>query len=331
MASRTFSVETLVSEMTSRLLVVLSILISSAACATSSLNPSDERYLARLEAIRASTDVPDPSLESSFVEWMRGVEKEIGDKRTRRVLGFLFTAGLHTALEAQDEASWPDSCDSRGASFCPRSDWNKEMIFLLGITRLQEMVPIMAIWCEHPARGGKVVSARQSGGRGAAFCDVNGVPIAGIIHDNTPSFEKWWAIEPVASAAIDSSAVKAAFALQGFTSRANLALQREQREARRARDEARRAQDLQAQARLAMERMEYKRDNELPRIRQIGSRICRVDSGVRYIGFTEGVSPDNGRIQIRVSDAHADGYPGLRPGGFQSSIIWDDPMNWDIC
>lgn len=64
---------------------------------------------------------------------------------------------------------------------------------------------------------------------------------------------------------------------------------------------------------------------------KIGARICRIEGSIRYIGFTEAVSPDNGKIQIRVADAQLGGREGSRPGGFQPSIIWDNPDRWDLC
>lgn len=64
---------------------------------------------------------------------------------------------------------------------------------------------------------------------------------------------------------------------------------------------------------------------------QIGARICRTQDGVGYVGYTEAVSPDNGKIQIRVAEAMYGGHPGLRPGGFQPSIIWAHPDAWELC
>jgi len=65
--------------------------------------------------------------------------------------------------------------------------------------------------------------------------------------------------------------------------------------------------------------------------RKIGARICRIEGSIRYVGFTEGVSPDNGKIQIRVSDARYVGSERSSPSGFQPSIIWDGPDQWDLC
>lgn len=64
---------------------------------------------------------------------------------------------------------------------------------------------------------------------------------------------------------------------------------------------------------------------------KIGARICQDNGGVRYVGFTEGVSDDTGKIQIRIADAMVGGNPRMRPGGFQPSIIWDTPDAWELC
>lgn len=64
---------------------------------------------------------------------------------------------------------------------------------------------------------------------------------------------------------------------------------------------------------------------------KIGARICQENGGIRYVGFTEGVSADTGKIQIRIADAMVGGNPRMRPGGFQPSIIWDTPDDWELC
>ena len=70
---------------------------------------------------------------------------------------------------------------------------------------------------------------------------------------------------------------------------------------------------------------------ERPIKRQIGTRICRMDRGIQYIGFVEQVSPDNGKIQIRVADARYGDHSSVRPGGFAPSVIWANPDAWDLC
>ncbi len=62
----------------------------------------------------------------------------------------------------------------------------------------------------------------------------------------------------------------------------------------------------------------------------IGAQICKTAQGVTYTGFTENISPNNGKIQIRVAAARF-GNSGLAPGNFSPSIIWDSPENWELC
>ena len=64
---------------------------------------------------------------------------------------------------------------------------------------------------------------------------------------------------------------------------------------------------------------------------QIGARICQLQGGIKYVGFTEGVSPDNGKIQIRVSEARYADHPRAGPRDFQPSILWDNPDAWELC
>jgi len=76
---------------------------------------------------------------------------------------------------------------------------------------------------------------------------------------------------------------------------------------------------------------------DLPQIRKIGAQICKrgmVQVGygqmeVVSVGFVEGITDD--KVQIRVARAYFASTPSLSPGGFSPSIIWDYPMNWDLC
>ena len=72
------------------------------------------------------------------------------------------------------------------------------------------------------------------------------------------------------------------------------------------------------------------RRQDLPRMRKIGARICRQrGTGIVYVGYVEAITDD--KVQIRVADAFPAGHPGVRVGGFSPSIIWDSPMEWDLC
>lgn len=70
---------------------------------------------------------------------------------------------------------------------------------------------------------------------------------------------------------------------------------------------------------------------EEPAKRIIGATVCRIQNGMGYAGYTEQVSPDTGKIRIRVVRNF---YP--RDGKFLISIppeqnIWDEPANWYLC
>lgn len=72
------------------------------------------------------------------------------------------------------------------------------------------------------------------------------------------------------------------------------------------------------------------RRRNLPKVRKIGARICREHgAGIVYVGYVEAMTDD--KVQIRVADAMLKGSPGVRPGGFAPSIIWDSPLEWDLC
>ena len=87
---------------------------------------------------------------------------------------------------------------------------------------------------------------------------------------------------------------------------------------------------LQEEARLQVE-AERKR----PQISQIGASICKIEKGIAYGGYTEGRSPDNGKIQVRITEARYVQPNGrvspLRIDGYQAQIVWDSPDNWQVC
>ncbi len=64
-----------------------------------------------------------------------------------------------------------------------------------------------------------------------------------------------------------------------------------------------------------------------PLKRRIGTKLCKTETDRTFIGFTEGVSPDMDRIQIRVVAANSRGLP-LE---FREQVIWDAPANWRLC
>jgi hypothetical protein len=72
------------------------------------------------------------------------------------------------------------------------------------------------------------------------------------------------------------------------------------------------------------------RKRNLPLVRKIGARICQErNQGIIYIGYVEAIAEE--KVQIRVADAQLKGNPAMRPGGFSPTIIWESPMQWDLC
>jgi len=90
------------------------------------------------------------------------------------------------------------------------------------------------------------------------------------------------------------------------------------------------AETIRNQIRIENERTK-ERDAVL--MKNIGTRICQNDRSSRidltYIGFVERV--EDSKIQIRIVQAQIGKMPGMQPGGFQPSIIWDYPDNWYVC
>lgn len=76
---------------------------------------------------------------------------------------------------------------------------------------------------------------------------------------------------------------------------------------------------LEAERRAAM----------LPRMRERGTRVCRVEGGNTVVGFVEDSTET--KLQIRVVSAYRTGVPSLQLGGFQPHITWDAPVRWELC
>lgn len=65
-------------------------------------------------------------------------------------------------------------------------------------------------------------------------------------------------------------------------------------------------------------------------IRKIGARVCQDrGNGITNVGYVEKVTEE--KVQIRIADAHYNGDSNIHPSGFSPSIIWDSPMQWDLC
>ena len=69
----------------------------------------------------------------------------------------------------------------------------------------------------------------------------------------------------------------------------------------------------------------------VPLKRQIGARLCKTVGEWQFVGFTEAVSPDTGKVQIRLVDQLHVGAPSLRAGEFREQTLWDHPDLWTLC
>ncbi|MDO8990073.1 MAG: hypothetical protein Q7U91_10620 [Sideroxyarcus sp.] len=83
----------------------------------------------------------------------------------------------------------------------------------------------------------------------------------------------------------------------------------------------------QAQAARAAQ-LERRRQN-LPLIRKVGARICQLQGQILYIGFVESLADE--KLQIRVADAVVNENHNVHLGDFAPSVVWDSPLNWDLC
>jgi hypothetical protein len=83
---------------------------------------------------------------------------------------------------------------------------------------------------------------------------------------------------------------------------------------------------VKAAAQLALTE---RRKKNVPLVRKIGARVCQErERGMIYVGYVEGLAEE--KVQIRYSESHEKGST-LQARGFQPTIVWDSPMNVDIC
>ncbi len=82
-------------------------------------------------------------------------------------------------------------------------------------------------------------------------------------------------------------------------------------------------------ARMQQAEAEQQRIRNRPLVRKIGAHICKQQGAFVYAGYVEHVTDD--RVQIRVASASAKENLYVSAAGFQPSIIWDSPLNWDLC
>ena len=72
-----------------------------------------------------------------------------------------------------------------------------------------------------------------------------------------------------------------------------------------------------------------RRKQNLHLIRNVGTKVCKAQGQFLYIGFVERVADD--KIQIRIADAVVEQNHNVKIGGFAQSIVWDNPLSWDLC
>jgi hypothetical protein len=82
----------------------------------------------------------------------------------------------------------------------------------------------------------------------------------------------------------------------------------------------------QAAAQAAL--IERRRQN-LPLMTKQGAKLCQVQGQIRYVGFVETVTDD--KVQIRVVEGMFNDNNGYALANFKPQIIWDSPLNWDLC
>ncbi len=89
------------------------------------------------------------------------------------------------------------------------------------------------------------------------------------------------------------------------------------------------AEEMTRQQLKAMDAtIEHRRQN-LPLVRKQGAKVCRVQGQILYVGFVEAFTDE--KIQIRVADALINENRNYRMTDFTPGIVWDSPLNWDLC
>ena len=66
---------------------------------------------------------------------------------------------------------------------------------------------------------------------------------------------------------------------------------------------------------------------QLPLLKTRGTRVCRTQDRMEYVGFVDDISEDGRKVRIEVKGTTS----GLRPGNWQPGPIWDFPENWRVC
>ena len=93
-------------------------------------------------------------------------------------------------------------------------------------------------------------------------------------------------------------------------------------------------QEQARQERLAAWRQEQQMQElqlSAPGKRQIGATVCTVRNGMGHAGYTEQVSPDTGKIRIRVIRQFDPANGRFLLSSQPEQNVWEDPDNWYIC
>jgi hypothetical protein len=291
-----------------------------------------------------------PAVESvtSFVDWMTLVANASGGH-------------LHESNRLESE----EGCVGSLKPFCDKTRWRSASIHLDLLDpsifgpqfhSITEDLPQIAVqqWC-----GSRQPPGSISNERAGIFCGGNEHALAVLLRVPSISDFYWIAVEPAPGIALDDHEIQLAFEGVGFKDReaitaylrrfSNLSdeeLRQERLENQksvmhrhRLNQRVKEAAAIQADQLMAAAEARRFEERKLQAnlVRKIGAKVCStrenhsLQASIRFIGFTEAISPDNGRVQIRVSSASIAGAPNLSPSGFEPHVVWDDPMNWEPC
>jgi hypothetical protein len=89
------------------------------------------------------------------------------------------------------------------------------------------------------------------------------------------------------------------------------------------------AQEAARQREAAQAALIERRRQNLPQVMKQGAQVCRLQGQLLYVGFVEAFTDQ--KIQIRVADAVVNENRNVHLTDFTPSIVWDSPLNWDMC
>lgn len=89
------------------------------------------------------------------------------------------------------------------------------------------------------------------------------------------------------------------------------------------------SQEVARQQSAAQAALIERRRQNLPQVMKQGAQVCRLQGQLLYVGFVEAFTDQ--KIQIRVADAVVNENRNVHLTDFIPSIVWDSPLNWDLC